>query len=228
MKAVAILIASALATVSLHANADERSDRAQAAAERVLSADQVRVAREIVVAKEKAEAHDLAVQGLQRTQGPGGVADGGAYWLQGLSDANLDNAVAIEQKREDRLAYLIGDLGIVVPSMPPPPPGYNPAKRLAELVVKEKACRAAPRCVADRLAQQKLKELTEDMCSRLGTIQEMQEEIRTERANPSGVVNLKTLHDDGDTIQRYEYDLAPLKAEYTKIAHKQFSAASCR
>ena len=66
------------------------------------------------------------------------------------------------------------------------------------------------------------------MCATIAEIHDMHERIRTERANPSGVVDLVELHDDGQIIQNDQAALASKKAEYLKLTHKAFTQTQCK
>lgn len=182
--------------------------------------------RELAVQREKAEATTLLNQLILETDTadcPPGVALGtnhcGQHWVQGLSDADLDGAVALVQSQVDRVAAILTDLG-----QPPDPQNVSQPTVTAALVAKEKSCRATPQCMIARQA----KALREEICALVAEIQNMRERIRIERANPSGVVDLVELHDDGEIIQNDQAALASKKAEYLKLTGKAFPETQCK
>ena len=200
--------------------------REQAAcAQRVVQAVEASLERERVVAQEKAEWVAL-LQKLQREAvetddcSPGvplGTNNCGQHWVRDLSDTDLDGAVALVQGQVDRVAAIDTDVGAPVTS------NANIVTHTAELAAKEKACRASALCMAARRA----KALVQDICAAIAEIQSMQERMRIEHANPSGVVDLVELHDDGEIIQRDQAILARDKSEYLKVGKKPFVVTTC-
>jgi hypothetical protein len=143
----------------------------------------------------------------------------GQHWVRGLSDTDLNGAVALVQNQVDRVKAISTDLAV-----PMDPSITNQVMQTTDAVTKEKTCRVTPQCMTDRQA----KALRDDMCADLAEIRSMQERIRIEKANPSGVVDLKSLHDDGETIQRDQADLKSKGADYLKLTHKPFIQAMCK
>ncbi|MBX3203343.1 MAG: hypothetical protein KF850_39720 [Labilithrix sp.] len=56
---------------------------------------------------------------------------------------------------------------------------------------------------------------------------EAQQQIAAERANPSGVVGLRTLHDLGERVQYDDASIGSLKRDYQSLAKKPFTEAAC-
>jgi hypothetical protein len=203
-----------------------RSQEQIACSRAVIHAQIAASEREQQAAQEKAEAVRLLNQMLTEIDTADcspGVAVGtnrcGQHWVRGLSDADLEGAVALAQGQVDRVAAIQAALGLSSD-----PGNASLPARVAADVAKEKSCRATPQCMIDRQA----KALQEDMCAIIGEIHDMQERMRIERANPSGVVDLAELHDDGQIIQNDQAMLAAKKAEYLKLTHKAFTEALCK
>jgi hypothetical protein len=160
--------------------------------------------RQQKLASERAEALSLAQKSLQEAKDPN--------FLAKLSDPELAGYVALEQGRQDRIGIIFADLGL------PKQDSQASMASVASKVAAELTCRADTQCMAARQA----KALASRMCSNIAMIRNMQERIRVERANPSGVVDLAELHDDGDIIQRNQAELAQAKAQYLTLTHKAF------
>jgi len=168
--------------------------------------------RQQAVAKEKAEMLAILQRQLQEARAPG--------FLASLSAADLAAYPTKIRSENARVAEIFADLGL--------PKQDEQTAQAAEAettdkVAKEQTCRATPQCMTDRQA----KALRADMCADIAEIKDMQERISIERANPSGVVDLRELHDDGDTIQRDQAKLATEKSAYAKLTHKSFTASAC-
>jgi hypothetical protein len=83
--------------------------------------------------------------------------------------------------------------------------------RIAELVAKEKACRASPKCLADRALKESVAVTVANLCNADYWLEENQRVIREEKANASGVVDLSVLHDAGDAIRVHTKQIVALK-----------------
>ena len=199
MAAIAILITLTIAAPAVAQSNPNAAVQAQRAA----------LEHQLVLAKEKAEMLGILQRQLQEAKDPG--------FLLRLSDADLAAYPAKIRTEEARVAEIAADLGI------PAQDWRASDAKTADEVTREQTCRATPQCMADRQA----KILRATMCADLAEIREMQERIKIERANPSGVVDLRELHDDGDIIQRDQARVAAKKAEYVKIARKPFAASMC-
>jgi hypothetical protein len=116
---------------------------------------------------------------------------------------NLSNAVAIVQAQVDRIDAISADLGL------PADPHYSSSQvaGMADLVATEKACRASPKCLADRA----LKATIAALCNADYWLDDNKRVIREERANAAGVVDLSVLHDAGDAIRIHTAQIAALK-----------------
>lgn len=77
------------------------------------------------------------------------------------------------------------------------------------------ACEVTPSCLAGQLCQL--------VAHRAG----LQHAMAGERANPSGVVDLATLHDLGGDIQSTDAGIARVGAQFTKFSHRAFDPKSC-
>lgn len=87
-------------------------------------------------------------------------------------------------------------------------------------VAAEQACRASPICMGGRAA--------EPLCEVIRDRREAVRAMATERSNPSGVVDLRNLHDLGAQIQRNDQQIVEMKAEYARVAKRAFSEALCK
>ena len=94
------------------------------------------------------------------------------------------------------------------------------ASNAGALFVAEKQCRATPACMGARIAVL--------ICDELGQRRALVQQIATEKANPSGVVNLATLHDLGTSIQSLDAMLADARAAYVKWVHKPLNERACK
>jgi hypothetical protein len=187
-----------------------RSQEQIACSRAVIQAQIAASQRQQVADKEKAEMLGILQRELREASDTG--------FLARLSDADLAGYPAKIRAEEARVTAISADLGL------PTQDWQASDAKTDDLVTKEKACRAAPQCMADRQA----KALRDAMCADLAEIRNMQERIRIERANPGGVVDLQELHDDGETIQRDQADLASKKAEHLRLIHKPFTETVCR
>jgi hypothetical protein len=86
-------------------------------------------------------------------------------------------------------------------------------------VSAEEACRASPKCMADRLVA--------PLCEAIGDKRDALADIVRERQNPAGVINLTTLHDDGENVQDANQRIAELRKQYLALAKRPFNQASC-
>lgn len=84
---------------------------------------------------------------------------------------------------------------------------------------EEIKCRASEECRARRIANQ--------ICATMIDKKEAQQQIATERANPGGVVSLRTLHDLGERVQYDDASISSLKRDYASLAKKPFTEAAC-
>ncbi len=90
------------------------------------------------------------------------------------------------------------------------------AKRVNAALKIEDACEAADACMAGRV------------CEAIATRADLDAQIRRERANPGGVVNLKLLHDLGEQAQAADDVIAARKKRFATARKKPFSAAMCK
>ena len=94
----------------------------------------------------------------------------------------------------------------------------------------ELQCRASAQCMAARAKAHEMKAIADALESVCFAVQQRAQTvaaIAAERANPTGVVDLATLHSLGQTLQGIDAALPGLKAEYTRVAHKPFAASAC-
>lgn len=119
---------------------------------------------------------------------------------------HMDLAVAAADFRSQ--LQELRTLGIVVPP--------TMVAGLDALVERERSCRASVKCMADRAFRE---DVVKVMCSHERTIALAKADIERERSNPSGVVDLEVLHDDGDTIQREQDALDALRPKYVAVRH---------
>lgn len=104
-----------------------------------------------------------------------------------------------------------------------------------ERAIKEKSCRESPKCMKDRAAAAKaaeisaaVAELVPAICYQIGHKRELLEILAEERSNPSGVVNLRDMHETGVAIQFTDARIREGKADFSKRVHKPFSEAFCK
>ncbi len=83
----------------------------------------------------------------------------------------------------------------------------------------EETCRAAPKCLADRVAV--------PLCEAIAGKREALRGIAQERRNPAGVVNLTALHDMGEDAQIDEATIQELRAKYAALVHRAFNGLTC-
>lgn len=94
------------------------------------------------------------------------------------------------------------------------------ARELDENVSIEISCRASPKCMGGRLAK--------PICDALSDKRAAQQGIAEERRNPSGVVDLRALHDLGERIQDDDATIADLERKYASMTRQSFSANACK
>ena len=92
---------------------------------------------------------------------------------------------------------------------------------------REIQCRATPQCLADR-AKLRLDQATAPICNLLQQRASAVQDIALENSNPSGVRDLRVLHDAGETMQAVDAQLPALKSRYAALAHKPFAPAACQ
>ncbi len=68
----------------------------------------------------------------------------------------------------------------------------------------------------------------EAVCYALSSRVQVIGQIARERANPSGVVDLRELHKLGQMLQSLDEQLPGIKAEYARTQHHAFDAAVCK
>lgn len=94
------------------------------------------------------------------------------------------------------------------------------ADRIEHDIAAETACRASARCLDERAAA--------TACSALADKRALVDDMARERSNPSGVVDLVTLHELGADIQVKEGIYAAAVADFRAQRHKPFSESLCR
>jgi hypothetical protein len=105
-------------------------------------------------------------------------------------------------------------------------------EELMDVVVKESAtlrtneaeCRKSKKCIERR---QNIR-AGENICTNVANIRLAQDQMRAERANPSGVVNLAVLHDAGEMMQMSKAQLREEKAEFRKKYGREFPDSVCK
>ena len=135
-----------------------------------------------------------------------------------LSDADLAAYPAKIRAEDAQVAAIDRDLGVAVPDT------SQTEALTASLVQKEQACRQDKKCLTNRQAAV----LAQQICFAYAQGLQGRAEIRRERANPSGVVDLESLHDSGELVQNSDEQVAAGKAAYAKLTGRPFSTASCK
>jgi hypothetical protein len=97
------------------------------------------------------------------------------------------------------------------------------APDIVALIGAEKACRASPKCLADRQAAKEEQAfftgIVQPMCVADQDREIARADLARERSNPSGVVDLRRMHLDGASIQSDERTLASLARDYVARRH---------
>ena len=102
------------------------------------------------------------------------------------------------------------------------------AARLDAEIDRTQTCVLTPGCMAARAAAD-VKEVLEPVCALIAQRAKDVRDLAREKANPSGVVDLKLLHTIGEEIQWIDNEEMPArKARYTAEAHKPFNASLCK
>jgi len=83
------------------------------------------------------------------------------------------------------------------------------------IVDADKACRTSQPCLDARWVSQTERTTCNIVISR----REAAKQLALEKANPSGVVDLRRLHDLGQAIQDMDAQLAAFRVSYPKVAH---------
>lgn len=174
----------------------------------VLEANMAAAERDRKAAAGKAELARIAEQEKRETNDP--------TFFPRLSDADLAAYPAKFRGYNARMNAIFADLNISKLD------AQAAESAIDEQVAKEQACRATPACINARRAAA----LQLELCQLTGEIRAMQERIRIEKANPSGVVSLADLHADGATIQRDQAAIDAKAPEFQKAAGKPFAAAT--
>jgi hypothetical protein len=92
--------------------------------------------------------------------------------------------------------------------------------RIAALLDVERVCRASQSCLTGRWASK----VRADACVDIAGRNLAADEIRREKANPSGVVDLVKLHGLGQALQDADARIADAKKAYVAQMHKPFPA----
>jgi hypothetical protein len=150
---------------------------------------------------------------------PRGYQDAGEG-LEGLSDAELDAVPADSRTAIARLSEIQTELA----QAPIPQEKRDIAwNEIQGFVAKEKACRADPKCMGVRTARKAeeafFASVVQPMCSADQGREAAIADMARERANPSGFVDKKLLHDRGADLQGSLEQLAALMPAYVKVRH---------
>jgi hypothetical protein len=100
-----------------------------------------------------------------------------------------------------------------------------------ERIAAEETCRASQACTAERQAKRVAAKRESDaaaICDAIETAKLEEAIIAEERANPSGVVDLKRLHDAGAILAEVREAQKQLKAQWQKDYGKPFDAKVCQ
>ncbi len=81
-------------------------------------------------------------------------------------------------------------------------------------------CRANPKCTWERVSA--------PLCEALANKRAYQQDMAKERANPSGIVNIKYLHDLGAEIQLCDANITMFRKDYSEQMHRNFNEGSCK
>lgn len=92
------------------------------------------------------------------------------------------------------------------------------AAAVEDRINTEEKCRSTPGCMAPRI--QSL------ICGYDARVKEIKQGIARERANPGGVVNMKSLHDWGEEVQMTDDKIKELRGYYSRVVKKPAPACS--
>ena len=164
----------------------------------------------------------------QRSRWQNDVAALGSHMVQEAKTTAADLARMTPEMMKAYAAHARAEeaqLSALAVKLGKPAPDWTAADAALETIIqKEKACRVDAACLANRQAAA----LSTQLCGHLGAIRVLTQRIATEKANPSGVVDLADLHSSGEDIQIHREQLAQGKAEYSKVTGKVFDAAVCK
>lgn len=165
-------------------------------------------------ATEKAEMVDILQRQLRELKD--------RTFIQGLSDTDLAGYPAKIKIEETRVDFIASDLGTALPGRD----AASTADFIAQVtaaVAQEQACRADKKCMVARAVkkaeEQFFANVVQPMCQADMAKEAATQDMATERANPSGYVDKVRLHDDGETIQASQAQLAAGAPTYAKVRH---------
>lgn len=160
------------------------------------------------------------IQGKLASWQPRGY-EGAGEGLEALSDADLDTVLPGLRAAMQR----VNAIAIDVKGQ-----AFAPADQIEQTVAetqgfldRERACRANKKCMAVRATRKAEEQFFASVVSPMCEADKLREQARAdmarERANPSGFVDARLLHDDGEQIQASEKAIADLTPEYMKTRH---------
>jgi hypothetical protein len=129
------------------------------------------------------------------------------------TDAIAQRGAVYVQGQQAQLAIIVG-------------PAEAWATATDAAIDREVQCRAAPKCMTDRV-QLRIRQAAEPVCQMLYLRAQSVANIAAENSNPSGVRDLQVMHDEGASIQAFDAQLPALKARYAAVAHKPFATSVC-
>lgn len=144
----------------------------------------------------------------------------GLAWLETATPEELDDDVPAAQVAAKRLDEINAAMGL-------PRDSDKIVKAIAEDVSKERACRASKKCLDARVAAHREEQMAQEVCDANDMREDTLRRIAYEKANPTGVVDLRQLHDLGQDLQSETPALAAMKANFTKVTGKNWRLAMC-
>lgn len=147
----------------------------------------------------------------------------GLAWLETATPEELDDDVPAAQVAAKRLDDINAAMGL-------PRDSDKIVKAIAEDVSKERACRASKKCLDARVAarrEEQAKQLAQEVCAANDMREDTLRRFAFEKANPSGVVDLRQLHDLGQALQSETPELAAMKANFAKVTGRTWNLAMC-
>jgi len=153
------------------------------------------------------------------------AADLAHYYAPGWAEGARDDELAAASEHVASLLALAradaAHWGVVAPA------GADPGAPIAAMVAKERACRAAPKCVADRAAARAeaaaeaafFTSVVNPMCTAEQDKEGAAADMRREHANPSGLYDKRRVYADGATIQSADEMLAGYTPAYVARRH---------
>ena len=146
-------------------------------------------------------------------------------WAHSMSLAELDAVVAPTLTDANRVNDIARDFK--------QPAALDPLeleKAMRADIAREKSCRVDKKCMTARVEADKRAQAHRwiySLCDLESQRRESVQEDKEERANPSGYVDIRRLHDIGFELQRLAHETGEAAKQYRAIMGKPFTIAEC-